>query len=128
MSKRLGIEKNVVFLQNASEKEIIRLYNSLDVFCLPSQYESFGLAAYEAVAAGTPVVLSKTADFEQLASGNGFSVEASDIPAISEKVIAILKDGKLRNGFSAKCYKKIKPFDWTPVVKQTEVLYESLAR
>lgn len=127
LSGNLGIKKNVTFVEGANDEELIRLYNSFDVFCLPSQYESFGLAAHEAVAAGTPVVLSKTADFQQLAKGVGFALDAGDVDSIAEKITLLLQDENLRKKYSKNCYRKIKPYDWSSVIKQIETLYKGLA-
>ncbi len=126
LAKKLKTEKNVIFMNNVSDEEMVKLYNTFDVFCLPSRYESFGLAAYEAVAAGTPVVLSRAADFEDLASGTGFTVDAGDVQEIAEKVTLLLKDEKLRKKLSRNCHKKITPFDWSVSIRKIEKLYESL--
>ena len=59
MALELGIEDLVTFTGAVGHTELPDYYSAADVFVLPSYYESFGLAALEAMACGTPVVVSR---------------------------------------------------------------------
>jgi len=58
-SKELGIENDVIFTGSIGQSDVSFYYSSADVFALPSHYESFGLAALEAMACGIPIVASR---------------------------------------------------------------------
>ena len=53
----LGLQRDVIF--TGARSDVAKLYSAMDVFCLPSRYEGFGLVALEAQANGLPVLLSK---------------------------------------------------------------------
>ncbi len=57
----LGIEKRVVFLGHISEDELRENYASHDIYVSPNHLQSWGLACFEAMASGLPVIVSKTA-------------------------------------------------------------------
>ena len=58
-SKELGIENDVIFTGSIGQSDVSFYYSSADVFAHPSHYESFGLAALEAMACGIPIVASR---------------------------------------------------------------------
>ena len=59
VAARLGVEDRVVFAGAVGQDELPAYYGAADVCVLPSYYESFGLAALESLACGTPVVASR---------------------------------------------------------------------
>ncbi|MDA0769514.1 MAG: hypothetical protein BZY79_03805 [SAR202 cluster bacterium Casp-Chloro-G4] len=59
LSERLGIEGKVTFTGSVPQEMLPDFYSAADAFVLPSYYESFGLVALEAMACGTPVVVSR---------------------------------------------------------------------
>jgi len=75
MAKTLGIENDIHFspqkVEPFSEKEMAVIYNSFDVFCLPSKGEGFGLPIIEAQACGVPVIITDFSAMSQLC-GSGY--------------------------------------------------------
>jgi glycosyltransferase involved in cell wall biosynthesis len=126
MTSNLGISKNVFFAGRVLDEDLIRWYNTFDLFVLPSQYEGFGLVVLEAMAAGTPVIVSDTGNLPELAKDSGFVVDPENTTELSDKIIKILLDENLRKRLSKNCLRKIKKFDWKYIVKKTEKLYENL--
>jgi len=61
LSKELGIEDRVFFLGKISDEELRRSYQSHDIYISANHLQSWGLAAFEAMACGLPVIISKTA-------------------------------------------------------------------
>ena len=59
LSEQLGIEEKVTFSGSVPQEMLPDFYSAADAFVLPSYYESFGLVALEAMACGTPVVVSR---------------------------------------------------------------------
>ena len=66
LAAELKMEKRVEFRDAVAQEELPFFYNAADVFVLPSFYESFGMAALEALACGTPVVTSPIADWRSI--------------------------------------------------------------
>ncbi len=82
--------------------ELIRLYQSSDLFVLPSYAEAFGIAAVEAIATGLPVIASNIGGLTDIVDNErtGFIVEPGKIQPLFDKLIAIIENRDLRTGMS----------------------------
>jgi N-acetyl-alpha-D-glucosaminyl L-malate synthase BshA len=101
----LGLKDQVMFL--GKHLAVEELLSCADLFLLPSETESFGLAALEAMACGTPVVASRTGGLPEVVEDGkcGFLLEIGDVEAMAEAGTRILTDDALqtrlaRNGRS----------------------------
>ncbi len=97
-----------------------------DLFLLPSEYESFGLAALEAMAAEVPVISTNAGGLPEI-NINGFSGYMSnvgDIDDMSKNAIAILSDPATHLQFKANALAQAKRFGIDSIVPQYEALYE----
>lgn len=88
----LGILEKVRFLGKTSEIE--RVLCMSDLFVLPSEKESFGLSALEAMAAGVPVISSNTGGLPEvnIDGETGFTADIGDVEGMAKPAIALLKD------------------------------------
>ncbi|MFC0604383.1 N-acetyl-alpha-D-glucosaminyl L-malate synthase BshA [Winogradskyella pulchriflava] len=122
--EELGISDRVVFFGNSNEIDRILCFS--DLFLLPSQTESFGLAALEAMASSTPVISTNTGGLSEV-NTDGFSGYLSDVNAIedmSENAIKILSDVNVLNQFKANAKKQSQKFDLHNIVPMYEDIYE----
>ena len=126
MAKKLGVEKHVTFLGSISRSDLLSLYSTFNVFVMPSQYEGFGIAALEAIASGTPIIVSDTGHLKELARGTGFVVNPKDIKGLAKTIIMVLTNDSLRGRLSTNCRKKAKNFDWNAIAKRTEKVYKDV--
>ena len=97
-----------------------------DLFLLPSEYESFGLAALEAMAAEVPVISTNAGGLPEI-NINGFSGYMSnvgDIDDMSKNAIAILSDTATHLQFKANALAQAKRFGIDTIVPQYEAMYE----
>jgi N-acetyl-alpha-D-glucosaminyl L-malate synthase BshA len=96
LAESLGIESRVEFL--GDQEYIADLLPAADVFVLPSQHESFGLAALEAMSCSVPVVGSRIGGLPEVIvhEETGFLCDPSDVDCMTAIVLGLLKDDALR--------------------------------
>lgn len=120
----LGMEHQVIFFGNSSEIDSI-LKNS-DLFLLPSETESFGLAALEAMANKVPVVSSNSGGLPEvnIAGVSGFLNDIGDIEGMINHALMIIKDPKVLKRFKEQAYLHSKNFSVDRVVPMYENIYQ----
>ncbi|WP_370104198.1 N-acetyl-alpha-D-glucosaminyl L-malate synthase BshA, partial [Winogradskyella sp.] len=124
MVEELGIKDKVIFFGNSNEVDRILCFS--DLFLLPSQTESFGLAALEAMASSVPVISSNTGGLPEV-NEDGYSGYLSDVNAVAEmsaNAIHILKDPEVLKTFKANAKAQSQKFDLHSVVPMYERIYE----
>jgi len=99
---RHHLEDNIKFLGWLPQGDLPALYNSADVFVLPSVTEGHSIALLEAMAAGLPIVATKIGgNLETLTEGvNGFLFDPGSAERLAEKLGMLLTDSKLRQTMS----------------------------
>ena len=123
LCQKLGIDNKVIFLGNSSEIDKILCFS--DLFLLPSETESFGLAALEAMASGVPVISSNTGGIPEVnVDGvSGFLSNVGDVDDMAKNAIKILKDPKVLQEFKDNSIKEAKRFDIHQIVPFYESIY-----
>ena len=101
----------------------------LDVFLLPSEQESFGLAALEAMACGVPCIVSRTGGLPEVIDEgeNGYLLPVGDTAGMAEAAVGLLKAPSRRARFGAAARRKaVEQFSLDMIVEQYEDLYLEL--
>ena len=118
--KNLGLDKHVVFTDYISEKDKPALLAGAKVFVSPSFWEGFGIHVLEALACGTPVVISKIASFPEVAGEAGIYVDPYDKEDICLGLENVLKMSSSEyNRLVKKGLKQVKIFTWEKCAKET---------
>lgn len=122
--KELGIKDKVVFFGNSNEIDKILCFS--DLFLLPSERESFGLAALEAMVNKVPVISSNAGGIPEVNRHgvSGYLSEVGNIEEMSENAIRILEDDAILNTFKENAYKEAEKFDVNQIVPKYIALYE----
>ena len=99
-----------------------------DLFLLTSEYESFGLAALEAMAAEVPVISTNAGGLPEIMINGycGYMSNVGDVDDMSKNALAILKDETTLLQFKANALAQAKKFDIENIVPQYEALYKSI--
>jgi len=86
LARELGIGDKIDFHESVPQENLPAYYNAADVFVLPSYYESFGMAALEAMACGTPIVATPVGDWEHIIRNglNGYTVPDNSPPHLAQ--------------------------------------------
>ena len=125
--KSLGIERNVHFL--GKRENIEELIGISDLLLLPSETESFGLAALEAMACEVPVVASKVGGLPEVITDGteGFLVELRDTEKMADRAIAILLDDYSRREMGKRAREKAHQFFCSKkIIAQYEAFYRKI--
>ena len=88
------------------------LYSAAEVFAYPSLYEGFGLPPLEAMACGTPVVVSKTPSLPEVVGKAGLLVEPHDIAGLAAAIEAAVMDTVLQADLCARGLMQARCFTW----------------
>ncbi|NBW40831.1 N-acetyl-alpha-D-glucosaminyl L-malate synthase BshA [bacterium] len=124
----LQLRERVIFLGNQEHLSEILPYGNL--FLLPSQHESFGLAALEALSCGVPVVASATEGIPEVVRHGevGFLAKVGDIEAMSTFGIQIVSDTRCGQEFSLAARRHVeRNFTEAPMIDRYEALYQDIA-
>lgn len=122
--KSLGIRDKVIFFGNSNEVDSILKYS--DLFMLPSETESFGLAALEAMACGVPVISTNAGGLPEVnvQGVTGFMSDIGNVDDMARNAIHILKDEKTLNQFKSNALNHSKTFSVDNIVPIYEKIYQ----
>ncbi len=124
---RLGVSDDVTFMGN--QDEILPLLSAADLFILPSEKESFGLAALEAMACNVPVVASHTGGLPEVVvhGETGYLAPVGDVEAMAEYALEVLSDETLQISMGEAARQRAENvFDSKLVVPRYEAYYREV--
>jgi N-acetyl-alpha-D-glucosaminyl L-malate synthase BshA len=124
LCQSLGIQDRVIFFGNSHEIDKILCFS--DLFLLPSETESFGLAALEAMALGVPVISSNSGGLPEvnIHGVSGYLSDVGDVNEMAQNAITILKDKTTLDEFKQNALKVAETFEIQNIMPLYEALYE----
>lgn len=128
LARKLEVDDDVRFLGKQEQIEEILLVS--DLFLLPSEYESFGLAAMEAMAANVPVISSDAGGLAEININGetGYTAGVGDVKTMSECAIHLLSNDALLEQFRKNAKAQALKFDLHKIVPRYEKLYSRFCR
>jgi N-acetyl-alpha-D-glucosaminyl L-malate synthase BshA len=126
LSRQLGICDDTIFVGKQEQMEDILAI--ADLFLLTSEYESFGLAALEAMASGVPVVSTNAGGLPEIMidGKTGFMGNVGDVETMSRYALDILEDPERLEEFKRNAAEHAKTFDINRIIPLYEKLYDEV--
>ena len=127
LAEELGIEGSVDFVGRVDHEELPLYYNAADVCVVPSFYESFGLAALESMACGTPVVATRVGGLSTIVEhGRSGYLKPWRCPdAFAGSLEVILSSRRLQQSMGQSARRRAEGMSWDAVAAQVAEVYES---
>lgn len=124
LCEKLGISDKVIFFGNSNEIDKILSYS--DLFLLPSETESFGLAALEAMACGVPVISSNSGGLPEVNEEgfSGYLSNVGDTDAMAANAVKILQNNDTLHTFKENALKSAQKFDIQNILPLYEEVYQ----
>lgn len=124
LCRELGTCEEIQFLGKLKATE--QALAMADLFILPSETESFGLSALEAMAASVPVISTNTGGLPEVNvhGVSGYLSNVGDVDDMAKNAISILKDKKTHDTFRNNALKRAKEFELSKILPLYENLYE----
>ena len=114
----------VAFTGRVDDTELRALYAGAAAFVFPSQYEGFGLPPLEAMASGTPVIVSNSSSIPEVVGDAGLLVDPFDQAAIRDAMLRLIDDKALCATLAARGIDRARGFSWARCASTTREVYE----
>ncbi len=123
--KELKLEKRIIFTGFLPDPDLPTLMSASDAFVMPSFIEGFGIPILEAMACGTPVVISNIASLPEVGGDAAIYVDPRDPNSIADGLSRAVKE---RGKFVKLGLERVKLFDWAKTAQETLMVLESAKR
>lgn len=121
--EELGLESNALFLGHVPAEDLLYLYNAARVLVHPAVYEGFGLPPLEAMACGTPVVVSNVSSLPEVVGDAALLVDPENVHELAVAIWRLLTDEDLRADMREKGLKRAALFSWEKAARETLAVY-----
>lgn len=127
VQQELGLTNHVYHLETVAAEDLPLLYNGAALHVLPSFCEGFGLPALEAMACGTPTVVSNRGALPEVVGDAGLQVNPDDPEELAAALARGLSDTQLRADLRARGLARAACFNWQSTARQTLAVYQLVA-
>jgi len=126
--RKNNLKDRAVITGYVSDEEMNALYKGAFCFFFPSLWEGFGLQVLEAFTSGTPVITSNCGSLPEVAGNAALLCDPNSFYDMSEKLLMLHNDKKLRAKLVASGKKQAKKFSWKRTAEETLKIYEKVSR
>lgn len=117
---------NAVLLGEVSTRDVAALMAQATVLAYPSHFEGFGLPVLEAMAQGTPVIVTQNTAPAEIAGDAGIAVDTRSARAIAGAIDELVRDSTLRDEMGARGRTRARRYDWATIAEDTAAIYRSV--
>lgn len=126
-ARKRGLESRLRIVYGLDSEGVSCYYNASDIFVLPSLYEPFGLAAYEALSCEMPVITTRVGGLPEIIKDCGFYVRERNSTDIVNKVLHVMGNGKEAAKMAGRGRERVKrDCDWDRIAGKYEALFSGL--
>jgi glycosyltransferase involved in cell wall biosynthesis len=126
LARDLGIHDLLMLPGHLPDETIPALYRRAQAVVVPSLYEGFGLPVIEAMASGTPTLVSKAASLPEVAGDAALYMDATSPDGIADGLARILHDEPLRDRLRVAGLERAATFTWERCARETIAVYEDV--
>jgi glycosyltransferase involved in cell wall biosynthesis len=126
-AERSPYRDQILFSGFMPDEDLPALYSAAAVFAFPSLYEGFGLPPLEAMACGTPVVVSRTSSLPEVVGDSGLQVDPYDPDSLAAALELLILDEPLRADMRRRGLERAAEFTWQAAASRLLAVYRKLA-
>lgn len=123
LAAKLNLTAFIDWVGYVTPEELVREYQTADVFALPSRYEGFGLTVLEAMACGTAVVCSNIGSLPEVAGDAARKIDPAILPQLVDALTEILKRPELAEDLGRRGILRAAQFTWERTARETIAAY-----
>ena len=129
LSIELGINRLVSFVGAKEQSELPRYYTAATAVIMPSDYESFGMVALEAMSSGTPVIASQVGGLQFLVRDQetGFHIPAREPISLADCIIQLLSNPSRAASMGLSASRLAKSYAWSEIARRLRQVFEEVA-
>jgi glycosyltransferase involved in cell wall biosynthesis len=125
--KKSHFRKEIIMTGRVNFSDLIKLYQAASLFILPSLYEGFGMPILEAWASGVPVIVANNSSLAEIGGNAVLKFSTQNPSDLSEKVLKLLSQPKLKNELVSQGRQRLKKFSWEKCAKETLAIIKKTA-
>lgn len=127
LAASLGIADRVLFAGFTRGQELVDLFRLADLYVMPSVSEPFGITPLEAVASGTPVLISKQSGVSEVLS-HALKADFWDIDDIADKILSVVANDALGNTLKHNASSQLVSINWNSAAEKCSNLYKKVLK
>jgi glycosyltransferase involved in cell wall biosynthesis len=126
--QELQLEDSVVLAGHVPDRHLPGLYAQAKALVMPSLYEGFGFPILESMAAGTPVVATKSSSLPEVAGNAAILVSPTDEQALAEAIETVIANPRIAAELRTKGLARARQFNWERTAAETVDVYRSVVK
>lgn len=126
--EQLGLKESTFFVGRVTDEELRQLYVGARCHVHPALYEGFGLPPLEAMACGTPTVVSNTSSLPEVVGDAALTFDPNDWEEMAVAIRRLLIDDDLHAEMRHKGLQRAATFSWSRAAAETLELYQRVAQ
>ena len=129
LSENLGIHQLVSFVGAKEQTELPRYYSAASAVIMPSDYESFGMVALEAMSSGTPVIASQVGGLQFLVRDKetGYHIPTREPISLADCIIELLSDSARAESMGASAARLAQDYAWSRIAQRLLTVFETVS-
>lgn len=118
----------IIFTDYVPDEDLPALYSGAEAFAYPSIFEGFGIPPLEAMACGTPVVVSDRSSLPEVVGDAGLKIDPYDVEGLAAALATLILEPKVKLYFREKGLQQAAKFRWSDTAARTLAVYELVLR